>query len=54
MKCQDCYTEEGTIPVCPTLVTDNDRSNGPNEQYKMLCETCAKEAIESGDYELDE
>jgi hypothetical protein len=52
--CEECQIAEATHTMYPAFATDEDRSNGPKIRSKMLCDDCAREAFESGDWESNE
>jgi hypothetical protein len=52
--CQVCGVEPGKHVMYPAYATDEDRANGPSRGPIIMCEGCAVEAFESGEYESDE
>jgi hypothetical protein len=53
MNCEECGNP-ATHLMFPTTATDDDRSNGPQQKPKRMCDDCAREAFESGEWESDE
>lgn len=51
MKCEECNTEEAQHTLYKASTDDDERSNGPAERVRNLCDSCAREALESGEWE---
>lgn len=52
--CEVCFTIPVTHVMYPILATDEERSNGPRRPVLCMCDDCAREAFESGEYEADD